>query len=452
MLTVCTDDGRPARSVYQGQTIVVVCDFEVVERLDAVVGWIEIYDEDGRLVHGRTSAQHRVAHPHEVEAGQRLRLTFSLDFDFDVGEYSVEVGLSSTDRETYAGYRVAARDHAQWPEGEAPHRETWGEHREAVVTEERFQASLHEHLRATAEGTIVVGFDEGGQLRHTGPANPPGACTIETTTPAIATTPGDQIAAGHRNGDAYADDGRTRMPGLHPTIVHVTHAKAGSQWIAQILRDCAPERIEPPRMGSGQVLFWPIRPGAIYPTVYLSRHQFAPVRLPPNSHVLVVVRDLRDTLISGYFSVLSSHRDTDRTLLDLRQVISRMSQEDGLLYMVDGWLSQPAKIQLSWLEAGQTLVKFESLLADDLGMYRALLIDQCGLDITAERLERIVLANRFERYTNGRPRGVEDRENHYRKGIVGDWANYFTPAVTRAFKARYGGLLVATGYERDLEW
>ncbi|HVS27088.1 MAG TPA: hypothetical protein VHE58_07310 [Burkholderiales bacterium] len=41
---------------------------------------------------------------------------------------------------------------------------------------------------------------------------------------------------------------------------------------------------------------------------------------------------------------------------------------------------------------------------------------------------------------------------HERKGVAGDWQNYFSKRVKEAFKNRYGGLLVATGYERDLDW
>jgi len=63
-----------------------------------------------------------------------------------------------------------------------------------------------------------------------------------------------------------------------------------------------------------------------------------------------------------------------------------------------------------------------------------------------------VLANRFEAQTGGRPRGVEDVTAHQRKGVAGDWRNHFTDRIKRAFKARYGGLLVATGYEKDLDW
>ena len=51
------------------------------------------------------------------------------------------------------------------------------------------------------------------------------------------------------------------------------------------------------------------------------------------------------------------HGENDRTLLDLRQVIARMTTEEGLLYMLDSWLAQPAAIQLSWLEAGYPLTR-----------------------------------------------------------------------------------------------
>jgi hypothetical protein len=36
--------------------------------------------------------------------------------------------------------------------------------------------------------------------------------------------------------------------------------------------------------------------------------------------------------------------------------------------------------------------------------------------------------------------------------VAGDWRHHFTDRVTRAFEARHGELLVATGYERDLHW
>ena len=72
--------------------------------------------------------------------------------------------------------------------------------------------------------------------------------------------------------------------------------------------------------------------------------------------------------------------------------------------------------------------------------------------MSRERLREVILANRFEARTGGRQRGEENIHSHERKGIAGDWRNYFSPELTRAFKARYGDLLIATGYEKGADW
>ena len=45
----------------------------------------------------------------------------------------------------------------------------------------------------------------------------------------------------------------------------------------------------------------------MYPTVYATQEEFDSVRLPPAWTRFVVIRDLRDTLVSGYFSLRHSH-------------------------------------------------------------------------------------------------------------------------------------------------
>ena len=48
-----------------------------------------------------------------------------------------------------------------------------------------------------------------------------------------------------------------------PTVVHVTHWKAGSQWIYKILLGCVPDRIVPPQLEMAQVLDEAILPGGV---------------------------------------------------------------------------------------------------------------------------------------------------------------------------------------------
>ena len=91
------------------------------------------------------------------------------------------------------------------------------------------------------------------------------------------------------------------------TVFHVTHWKAGSQWIYKILNALAPERIVPPRIGEAQLLFTPLKSGAIYPAVYLTRGQLQSLTLPAKNRKFVIIRDLRDTLVSAYYSLRYSH-------------------------------------------------------------------------------------------------------------------------------------------------
>src|SRR5690348_1962232 len=92
-----------------------------------------------------------------------------------------------------------------------------------------------------------------------------------------------------------------------PTIFHVTHWKAGSQWLHRILRDIAPQILEK------QFLIEPIVAGTIYPTVYVTKEQFESVPLPTGSRKFVVIRDLREALVSAYFSIRYSHAVIDKS-------------------------------------------------------------------------------------------------------------------------------------------
>lgn len=237
-----------------------------------------------------------------------------------------------------------------------------------------------------------------------------------------------------------------------PTVIHVTHWKAGSQWVYKILRECWPDRIVHPKVDNVQFLREPIQAGKIYPTVYVTWEEYESVSLPENSHRFVVVRDLRDTLISAYFSIKISHPVVDPRIERWRAALHARSLEDGLLYLMEEWLPLCARIQASWVRRGEPLFKYEHLLYHDVEILERVLIDTCRLDIPRERLREVVRRNRFENLTRGRKPGEEDVTAHERKGIAGDWKNYFTPRLKERFKTKYGSLLIATGYESDMEW
>ena len=269
-----------------------------------------------------------------------------------------------------------------------------------------------------------------------------------------------------------------------PTIFHITNYKAGSQWVAGILERTAPRRYVRPNVGVKHFFEKAIIPGKIYPTVYVTRQHFTGTLLDGraprfyyafnvNKNVIasavnrynfrwrkypykmfVVIRDLRDILVSQYFSVLVSHPQVTVRMKKYRQELSSLDKEDGFLSLIHKRLPLQAAIQESWLPAWQNgdvlLVRFENLLEDEYGCFEKI-ISYCQIDIERQKLHDIVAQRSFQKST-GRQPGQEDINAHLRKGIAGDWKNHFTDRVKDEFKQHFGQLLIETGYEKDLNW
>lgn len=306
------------------------------------------------------------------------------------------------------------------------------------------------------------------------------------------------------------------FPRLKPTIFHVTHHKSGSQWVAEILQHCALDRFRRPKLDLGFFYDRPIDPGNVYLTVYVPKGDFDAVTWGGNGNFpgrrrfcrrhpklmarnwfhfglhrspirrFVVIRDLRDTLVSLYFSVKVSHVFRLAWQFKSREVLKELSKEDGFLCWIgegnrtsfDGWLRPPflkeqyspienadspqvisfmegildyiAEIQTSWTAGEDLVVRYEDLVADEYGTFEKI-VDHCQIDVDLKRLHEIIRNNRFETVT-GRRRGEEDVAAHQRKGIVGDWRNHFSDRIKDRFKARFGDVLIRTGYETGLDW
>jgi len=245
-----------------------------------------------------------------------------------------------------------------------------------------------------------------------------------------------------------------------PTVFHLTHPKAGSQWIGAVLEACAPERIVKAKVRAAQFYQEPVRPGMIYAALYVPKSRFdetiaSQTSLNQNQVIkLVVIRDLRDALISLYFSLKVSHPLLSENVAEGRKKLNELDFEDGLMYLIEERSEALASIQSSWLpacHAGEALlVRYEELLADEQRQF-ASIIAHCEIKIPAERLSEIVHYNSFT-IRAGREPGKEDMASHFRKGIAGDWGNHFTDRLKSEFKKRHGQVLIDTGYERDMEW
>jgi lipopolysaccharide transport system ATP-binding protein len=166
-----------------------------------------------------------------------------------------------------------------------------------------------------------------------------------------------------------------------PTVFYITHPKAGSQWLKRILHDMAPRRI---RMDADVYLtcffHQPLYPGAVYPTIYTSkptfdfvtacdrqavnakdflkeqvratserwyrwnRFLFQTLRWPTRR--FFVMRDLRDTLVSFYFSMARTHKIMREEHQQLRNLLKDLDVADGLLAL----LSKPDIVHYAMIQ------------------------------------------------------------------------------------------------------
>lgn len=200
-----------------------------------------------------------------------------------------------------------------------------------------------------------------------------------------------------------------------------------------------------------------------------------------------LIRDPRDILVSAYFSHLYSHPTRGWTdLIRHRKRLQSMEKEEGLFEEMNFRIGQ-FKDMTEWDYNNRNVleIKMEELTSNpEEGIIR--IFDHCGIigsqtvsisnrlanyinqphlksrgrfplrykrdSISTEELKKIIYMNRFERLAKGRAQGEEDVKSHYRRGTQGDWKNHFTPELKKAFKDRYGNLVIHLGYEKSNDW
>jgi lipopolysaccharide transport system ATP-binding protein len=237
----------------------------------------------------------------------------------------------------------------------------------------------------------------------------------------------------------------------HPAVFHVTHWKAGSQWVRSVLRHAAPKRFIQPCNDESGPLGGPVVAGAVYAPVYAPHSRFrAAVPETLDQRTFVVIRDPRDTLVSWYFSLLYSHAPISRNVVDSRQELRQLSKSEGLAWLTGKHLMEVAWIQREWIAAGAPVFRYEDFRANQQETYRRL-FEFCELPVSALRRRWIVRRHSFIRRTWWRL-GRENVRSHLRKGAVGDWRNHFDDDLKRLFKQSHGETLVLAGYERDDDW
>ena len=228
-----------------------------------------------------------------------------------------------------------------------------------------------------------------------------------------------------------------------PTLLHLTHAKAGSSWVTIVLRELFGENVAPrgtriAEAKGGNLDQHVFEGGRIYPSMFMTREEVLAHPELNGCKRFVVIRDLRDTLAALYFSLkISAHSEDGGAAGELQDAILFENEEAGLLQTLDSRIARIAAIQKSWLNQGEIILRYEDLIENNFDLLRDAFIQRLALPVTESALSSAIRNAPEER---GR-----------RTGAI-DWRNHFTPKVRERFAEEFGQTLIDAGYEKDLAW
>ena len=191
----------------------------------------------------------------------------------------------------------------------------------------------------------------------------------------------------------------------------------------------------------------------------------------PEAKVIHIIRDGRDSAVSmmhhlwnrssdkGGIQTLTpeevekreAYRANPQKVLETDQGIFT---EERLRRVAESWRLRVGKT----IEVGPALfgenyteVRYEDLLERAFEEVRRLAAF-LGADTSEAAIEQAVRGASFEKLSSGRERGQEDSNSFYRKGVSGDWKNYFSERDKEIYKEEAGDLLIRLGYEKDYSW
>jgi hypothetical protein len=249
------------------------------------------------------------------------------------------------------------------------------------------------------------------------------------------------------------------------SILVVEYPKSGGTWLGQLISNYL--EIPFPRNR------FPATTKAVF-----HGHYRPTGMIKKNKKIVFLVRDGRDVLVSFYYHQLLWN---DKNKLNPKDVIYHRKNTGfkdfkdvkGNLkeYLDYIYLHKPSRFQhftymgnwytfnKEWLKAAKELgqegriymIRYEDLLADTAGTMRTMFKDFFKLEVDEKKLQSVVDKFSFENQTK-RKKGQEDTKSFLRKGISGDWKNYFEQAERARFKELNGSLLEELGYETSEDW
>ncbi len=159
----------------------------------------------------------------------------------------------------------------------------------------------------------------------------------------------------------------------------------------------------------------------------------------PQAHIVHVIRDVRDIAVSFWFHGLRTNPEWIQSEYGSLEAVA--------VRLAETWVKTilAARHAARAMDGAYHEICYEHLQADfDKTLTR--LLEQLGACVSDEILQTCRDASAFEIVSGGRKAGVEDRQSHFRKGVVGDWREHLEPATAERVGEIAGELISQFGY------
>lgn len=236
----------------------------------------------------------------------------------------------------------------------------------------------------------------------------------------------------------------------------VEFPRSGGKWIGKMIADYL--GLDMPK-------------GKLLPVAHRSviHGHYSNVRI---SNVIYVVRDGRDAVVSMAFKDMNRYlrgSSWDKRFVRNRcpsiasEEISERTIADVLPKYICEWFARPTGTKVNWpdhvmkwLSRSQTedwpiIVRYENMLANPVQELAQIIKQITGECADDNKVITICEKHSFVNLT-GREPGDAESDADMRKGIAGDWKNYFNRESGRVFASKANSALLHLGYEAHEDW
>lgn len=208
-----------------------------------------------------------------------------------------------------------------------------------------------------------------------------------------------------------------------------------------------PERSDPRKL-TDRTFSKPFPKNHIISPLYMDFHSYKSIPKTDSHKTFYIYRDPRDIITSWYFSVKNSHPPIGK-IPEHRKELHRLSVKEGIKYSINylrsfGLFSAMA----SWQKASNTdsrilFIRFEDLIGEVSQLpTMTSIMSHSGIQMTQREIKEILDKYHFKKM---RKKGGENH-SPYRRGISGDWKNYFSEETMQVFAETFPGLISKLGY------